>query len=252
MRAVRRLAVPLLLSAVPLALVVGDAQAQDGFLFEAPIVTLTLRAGPMLYRAQSDLFDEITQNLTLNRSDFRAPTVGAELVFTTMPRLDVAVGLGWSRTENHSEFRDLVEQDAQGNELPIRQVTSLRTVPLTASLRYQLLSRGRQISDLAWVPRRTTPYVGAGAGITWYALEQEGDFVNFHDFSIAEAVIGSSGMQATVHGLAGIDYWLTGRLGLNIEARYTHGSVKPQQGFADFDRLDLSGLQVTAGLSLRR
>lgn len=229
------------------------AHGQDGFMFKPPIGSLTFRAGPMLYRAGGDLFDQITSDLTLERSDFRTPAVGAELLFMPTSRIDLAIGLMYTNTESPSEFKHWVEPnpDPNGLPLPIEQTTRLRAIPVTISLRYQLLPRGRKVGELAWIPRKTTPYVGAGGGLVFYRFEQQGDFINFSNSNISASTITSSGEGAIFHALAGADYWLTSKFGLNVEARYTHGSANPDEGFRTFDSLDLGGVSVTAGLSLR-
>jgi hypothetical protein len=223
------------------------AAGQDGFLFRPPVAGLTLRAGPMLYSARSDVFDALRQDLTLNRGDFRATAFGADFVVAAMPQLDVVLGMGYARASPRSEFRDWVDQDS----LPIEQVTRLQSVPLTASLRYLLVPRGRSISSVAWLPRSTTPYLGAGGGAVWYRLRQTGDFVDFNDLSIFTDVIESSGWHGVMHGLVGVDHWLSPRLGLNAEARYTRGRAPAEHGFRSFDRLDIGGFQATVGLSVR-
>jgi hypothetical protein len=232
------------------------AAAQSDFLFRPPVVALGVRVGPMLYSANSDIFDFVTDSLTLERSDFRAPAVGAELILMPTSRLDVVFGVMRSVTEAKSEFvnwYEEVEQDGQLIEKPIEQVTRLSTVPVTATLRYLLVPRGRRISQLAWLPRSTVPYVGAGGGVTWYRFEQEGDFVDIEDeeHTIFSDILETSGWHNTFHALAGVDYWLSSRIGLNAEARYTRGSAEPNKSFSVYDSLDLGGFQATLGLSFR-
>lgn len=249
MPATRRAAIPVLATLV-LAAAVAPASAQEGFLFGEPTASITVRGGTMHYRAKGDLFTEIRQELTLDRGDFRAPALGADAAIFVSPRLDIALGVSWARIESRSEFRDWVDQDDQ----PIEQVTRLRTVPVALAVRYYLLPRGAEISELAWIPRRTTPYVGLGAGLTWFRLEQEGDFVNFEDNTVITAMLEDSGNPLVVHVVAGVDYWFAPRLALNAEARYTHGSALPglTSSFGSFNRIDLSGVQATLGLAFRR
>jgi hypothetical protein len=234
----------------------GVAAAQSDFLFRPPVISISARGGPMLYSANSDVFDDVTTNLTLRRGDFRAPAVGAELVVMPTSRLDIALGVMWSATEARSEFRGWDEEikgpDGEVIGLkPIEQTTRLRTTPVTATLRYLLVPRGRRISQLAYLPRRTVPYVGAGGGVTWYRFEQEGDFVDIADNGIFSDVLTTSGEQVTLHAVAGVDHWFMSNVGLNAEARYTRGSAQPNQSFSDYDNLDLGGLQLTLGLSFR-
>jgi hypothetical protein len=244
----------LLLAAPP-----AGVRAQDGFMFGQPKAQVTLRAGPVLHRAGGDLFGFFTSELTLERGDFRAPAVGAELAFVLHPRIDVALGVTWSQVEKGSASFDSscsgsVDEctyvDDQTLE-PVRQTTSLRVMPVTATVRFYPFSRGRGISELAWVPARTTPYLGAGGGMAWYRLEQQGDFVDSVDLSIFEATFESSGSAPVGHLLAGVDHWFTPRVGLNAEGRYTFGSGRPGEDFQDWNNVDLSGLQFGLGLAFR-
>ncbi|MEX1182823.1 MAG: hypothetical protein WEF86_06280 [Gemmatimonadota bacterium] len=228
---------------------VQDAVAQDGFLFGRPDFQLTVRTGPVLHQADSDIFDFITSELTLDRGDFRAPAIGAEAAWSVHPRLDLSIGAAWSQTEKRSEFRDWYEE-VDGDSLGIAQSTALQMVPVSLSARFYPFSRGRSVSSLAWLPARTTPYLGAGMDMTWYRLRQVGDFVD-PDGVITYQEYETSGRAATMHARVGLDHWLTPKLGLNIEGRYTHGSAEPSDDFGSFDSLDLSGFNAGIGISVR-
>ena len=238
-------AAALLVPAVPVAV-----HAQDGFMFGQPKAQLTLRAGPMLHRAEGDLLGFFQSELTLDRGDFRAPALSAELAVVAHSRLDLALGAGWSNVETRSEFRDYVEE-VDGVDVPIEQTTALRVLPVMASLRFYPLARGHGISQLAWVPARTTPYLGGGGGVSFYRLRQYGDFVSNTDLSIFSDDWESSGHATTGHLFAGVDHWFTPRAGLNIEGRYMFGSAKPDNDFLGWHSIDLSGLQLGIGLALR-
>lgn len=225
----------------------SPVRAQDGFLFSRPMVQFTVRAGPVLHRAQSDLFDFMTSELTLQRDDFRAPSLGGEVAVAVLPRLDVSLGLGWSSVQKRSESALYEGTD----DLPIEQRTTLRMIPLSLSTRFYPASRGRTVSSLAWLPVQTTPYVGAGVAMTWHRLQMDGEFVDEEDLNIFRQNFQSSGRSTTFHGRAGIDHWFTARVGVNLDARYTFGSATPSDDFRTFDSLDLSGVQVGVGLTLR-
>jgi hypothetical protein len=225
----------------------AELHGQDGFLFRAPSAQLTLRAGPLVPRAQGDLFDEMTGELTLERRDFHAPMLGAELALLLGPRFDLAVGLSRAESRATSEYREFIGDDG----LPIVQTTRLRTMPLTVTARVHAVPRGRAASQLAWLPARVTPYAGAGAGMTWYRLSQEGEFVLRSTGDIFLQQYESSDNGMTVHGLAGLDYWVTPRAGLNLEGRYTRGSAPVGGSYQRFDSMDLSGLQAAIGVSIR-
>lgn len=236
----------LLISAFPL-----DLHGQDGFLFGPPRMELTVRAGSMLHHAGGDLFEFFLTELTLDRKDFRAPAMSAEVAIYAHPRVDVVAGVGFSSLERRSEFRAWEDEETG---LPIEQTTTLRVVPMTASARIYPLPRGRRISSLAWIPARTTPFVGVGGGISWYSLRQVGDFVS--EPEPGSAIIfsddyGDRGTAGTLHALAGLQHWLSPRFGLNLEGRYTIASATPAEDFTNWDELDLGGLQVGFGLSYR-
>jgi hypothetical protein len=242
----------LLLAMAMAGLLAGPAapavQAQDGFLFRHPPAQLTVRAGPMVPRAQSDIFDFLTTELTLERRDFLAPAFSAELALLVHRSFDIGIGIGRAASSSRSEYADFIGDDGQ----PIEQTTWLRMTPVTASLRVLPLGRGRTLSELAWLPAGTTPYVGAGGGVTWYRLRQEGEFIRAvtNEIIIHEYV--SSGQGATAHALAGVDHWITSRIGANLEARYTWGSAGLEGSYRTYDRLDLTGFQVGLGIAFRR
>jgi hypothetical protein len=162
-------------------------------------------------------------------------------------RWEVGASLGYAESRSRSEYSAFIGDDG----LPIEQTTSLRTVPLGATVRYYPLERGRAISSLAWVPRRTTPYIGGGGGMTWYTLRQEGEFIDHSTGDIFRNAYNAASNGLTAHVLAGANHWLTPHVGLNAEARYTRGSAGLTGSYQQYDRLDLSGLQATLGLSLR-
>jgi len=237
-----------LVAAVLLAAPSVQAQGSGrGFLFSEPVASLALRGGFDRAMAGSDIFSFTTTQLTLDRGDFSALTVGADLSFRVTPRIDVVFGGAYAGTSAPSEFRDFVDQD----DLPIEQTTSFRRVPLMASVKAYLTPRGRSIGRFAWVPARYAPYVGAGGGAMWYRFRQQGDFINFRTNDVFSDDIASSGWTPMAHALAGIDYSLSPRFALTGEGRYAWARANLSEQFEGFDRIDLSGFTATAGISVR-
>ena len=229
----------------------GTSSAQsagDGFLFHSPDVTLSLRAGYSRADAGSDVFDDVTSNLTLNRRDFSSLTVGGDFAFHVAKRVDVVLSGGYSRSNHKSEFRDFVDN----NDLPIEQTTTFERLPVTANLRFNLSQPGRTIGSLAWIPNRIVPYVGAGVGAMRYRFRQDGDFVDFNTNAVFPSVLDSEGWALVGQAMAGVDYNFSPRLGLSLDARYMHakGELDPQR-YKGYDKLDLSGTAATIGLSFR-
>ena len=221
--------------------------AGDGYLFHSPNVTLTVRGGYSLANARSDVFDDVTRDLTLDRGDFSGFTVGGDLNTHLTDRLDVVFSAGFSRSKHKSEFRDFVDN----NDQPIEQTTTFERVPVTANLRLNLAAPGRTIGRLAWVPSRIVPYVGAGIGAMRYRFKQEGDFVNFATNGVFPAVLLAEEWTIVGQGQAGLDYNVSPQLGISFDARYLHARGELGPSFKGYERIDLSGVTATVGLSVR-
>ena len=240
----------LLLAAAALA-VVRPSHAQsagDGFLFHAPGGSWGLYGGFNRARAGSDLFAFVTKQLTLNRGDFSSATFGSNLAVRLSPSNDIVFDVDYASVSQRSEFRKWVDQ----NNLPIEQTTSLLRVPITLSVRHYLTARGRSISRFAWIPAARALYVGAGAGMMRYKFHQSGDFVDFQTRNVFPDEFQSTAWTPVLQALAGIDVSLTQSLVLTGEARYTWAKGPLGTDYVGFNRIDLSGVAVTTGLSIRQ
>ena len=240
----------LLLAATVIA-VTRPSRAQsagDGFLFHAPGGSWGLYGGFNHASAGGDVFAFVTKQLTLNRGDFSSATFGSNLAVRLSPSNDIVFDVSVASISRRSEFRDWVDQ----NNLPIEQTTSLLRVPITLSVKHYLTARGRSISRFAWIPARRAPYVGIGAGVMRYKFHQVGDFVDFNTLNVFPDEFQSTGWTPVLQALAGIDLSLTQSLVLTGEARYTWAKGPMGRDYVDFNRIDLSGISVTAGLSIRQ
>lgn len=217
------------------------------FLFRAPRGSVGVRGGIAFNRASGDVFNTVTDLLTLDPADFRAAAVAADLSVRIAPRLDAAFSLGFSRVTRNSEYRDLIGDD----DLPITQRTIFSQVPVTAGLKAYLAPPGRSVGRLAWIPAPIAPYVGGGAGIIHYRFEQDGEWVDYDTFEIYRDLIEASGWAPAAQVFGGIEFRLGPRMLLTTDARYTWASGDPGRQFRGFDRLDLSGLQTTIGVAWR-
>lgn len=222
------------------------AAAQD-FMFRSPLVNLTFRGGFNFARAGSDLFDFTTTQLTLDKSDFGAVSIGADLGVQLSDRADVFLSFTHMSASRRSEFREYVDED----DLPITQRTRFVQTPLTAGVRFYLSPRGRQVGRFVWIPEKVAPYVGAAGGVAFWEFTQDGSWVDYQDLGIFDDRFESDGIAGVAQALAGFDYTLGTRAVLNTEARFTLGSGELGRDYIGFDRLDLSGLQITIGLKVR-
>lgn len=220
--------------------------AQDGFLFRPPQATISVRFGQTQPALRGAVYDDMRDLLTLDRGDFAARAIAIEALVPLNPRLDLGLGFQWSESAAQSEFRDLVFPDRR----PIEQTTMLRRVPITFVGRFYPLRRGEHMADYVWVPARFTPFLGVGGGILVYRLEQSGYFVDHVTYDIFRGEIDTAGSALAGHVLGGADFWVLPRLGITAEGRYTFASTTPGSEY-NYSSIDLSGFQVTAGLSVR-
>lgn len=223
------------------------AQEDPDFLFGQPRVTFGLKGGWSQPLAGSDVFDLTRDTLTAQTTDFGSPAVGVEMGIRLNDRLDLAFDLLYTSSETRSEYRNWVDLD----DNPIEQTTAFTRVPLTASLKGYLWDRGRSIGRFAWVPTKWTPYAGVGGGVVFWNFEQEGDFVDFNTFDIFTDRFVADGTAAVVHALAGVELSLGHRWLVTGEARYSWGGGDMNEDFTQFQPIDLSGFQLTIGISGR-
>ena len=215
------------------------------FLFGRPDGTIGIRASWLTGRTGSDWYDFVTDQLTLERKNFNGPGIGTDIGITLGSRVDLMLGFDYNQSTNASEYRRLVDN----NRLPIEQTTVLRNSNFTGGLKFALTERGRDVGRLAWVPRKTVPYFGAGGGVMWFQLRQNGDFVDYIDSSIFSDVFESKGWTPTAHVFGGVDVRVLRRAYVTFDARYTWASADLGQDWIDFDPLDLSGLRLSAGFN---
>jgi opacity protein-like surface antigen len=241
--------------AVALAIAIpGALSAQvagNGYLFHAPYVTFDVRGGYSAATAGGDVFDDVTQQLTLNKRDFGSLTVGGDIAFRITSQVDLTLDAGYSRSSHKSEFRNFVDN----NNLPIEQTTTFERIPVTANVKLHLASTGRSIGHLAWIPSRFVPYIGGGVGMMSYRLRQEGDFVDFNTNAVFNTTIDTQDdgkdWAFVQQVMAGAEYNFSPMFGVTLDARYLHGRGNPGTAFKGYDRIDLSGASASAGISVR-
>jgi hypothetical protein len=224
------------------------AQSGGGYLFGRPQGSITLRGGFSHANAGSDLFDEVTQNLTLKKSDFSGATFGAELAIPASSNIDVSVDIGYMRTNAPSHYRGYV--DTQNQE--IEQSTQLTRLPMALNARLYLAPRGRSIGKFAWIPSAVTPWVGGGAGFMWYRFRQDGDFFDTSTRAVFHDTYVSDGWTPMALAMAGADFTITPRLAITGDARYLWARRPTlSSDFQGFQPLDLSGVALSLGLTVR-
>lgn len=227
------------------------------FLLGRPHASVGVRGNWFMASAGSDIYDFVTEHLTIDKSDFNTASFSTDVSIYAMPQLDIVGGFEFANSEIPSQYRGYSETVGGSSvTIPIQQTTELKQIHITASARFGLLPRGRQVSRLAWIPRTFVPYVGAGGGVTRYEFRQAGDFVDFATenpaagtFSIFTDTFRSEGWSPQVHAFGGADILVFKRLYFTVEGRYTWVNAELDQDFIDFQPMDLGGFRFGAGIN---
>ena len=215
------------------------------FLFGKPHGSLTVRGSWLFARGGSDWYDFVTDRLTLDRKDFNAPGFGVDGNIPITTRLDAQVSFDINRWNMLSEYRDVFDNIRR----PIEQTTTLREMNFSGNVRYALTERGRELSRLVWVPRTVVPYVGAGAGVLHYKLEQVGDFVDFVDLSVFPSAFASNAWTPSAQGFGGVDIRVLKRLNVTVDGRYLWAASDLGRDWIDFEPIDLAGFRLSGGVN---
>ena len=228
------------------------AQRSNGpdYLFRAPAATITLHGGFANPTAGSDIFSFTMDELTVGKSDFLSGSIGVDLALMLQGPLDLVVGFSRAESRTRSEFRDWVDN----NNLPIEQTTRFLRQPFTASLRYNFASRGRQVGSIAWIPARFVPFIGIGGGVMRYRFEQVGDFIDTVTLEVFPDQFVQQAWSPVAQASAGATWSIRPLWQIVGEVRYLRGKGERSRSgddFVGFERLDLSGLNTTIGISLR-
>ncbi len=225
----------------------ASAQRTRDFLFGEPHFSLAFNMGYGVPKGGSDIYDFVTNELTVNKSDFSSMVLGGSFGVRLTNRVEVSLDISYANSNTPSEDRLYVDQD----DLPIEQSTRLSRMPVTATVKAFLFERGRKISQLAWVPGQWSPFVGVGGGRVYYNFRQNGDFVDYETLEIFSDTFRSKGDAGIFHVLAGAEWSLSPRFYLTGEGRYSWAEAKMDRDFVGFEPIDLSGFQGTVGLALR-
>jgi hypothetical protein len=223
-----------------------NSRPAPDFLFGYPKGSVGIRGSWLLPRANSDWYEFVTDQLTLDTRDFRSPAIAVDAGFVLAPRLDAVIGIEYGQSKTSSEYRDFVDND----RLPIEQVTSLKQFNVSGSIKVPLVPRGREISRLAWIPRTLVPYAGAGGGLMHYWMNQTGDFIDYLDSSVFTDVYRSSGWTPSAHVFGGVDVRVFRSVFMTIDARYLWAAGDLGRDWIDFDPIDLAGTRLSVGFNV--
>jgi len=177
-------------------------------------------------------------DLLFQIKDFTGGSFSGEWLYSFGEYVESGVGVGFYQRSVPSVYRGFV--NANGTE--IDQNLKLRTVPVTATVRFLPIGHGS-----------VEPYVGAGIGIFNWRYSEVGDFVDSSDSSIFRARYVAKGTAVGPVILAGIrvpiaDVW---DIGGEVQYQRASGDTKRQQSQLLGDKIDLGGVNALFTMHIR-
>jgi hypothetical protein len=197
--------------------------------------SLRLRLGLLQPQADSEYWDEVFTDFTGSASSFEDLVFGIDYLWMTSRQGGFIFGGSFYDGSTTQAYREW--QTANGQE--IRHTTSLRLNDLYGAFVYRFGRSG------------VRPYIGAGGGLLWWRLREEGDFIDFSDpdLPVVYATYQSDDTTWELIGLAGLEFPLSFQWRFFAEGRYRWAEDELSGDFAGFGTIDLSGIELTAGFS---
>lgn len=185
----------------------------------------------------ANLFADSPYALGFRISDFNNTTFGGDWLFPLGEFFEGGVGVNYYAQTVPSYYLDLTN-DTGGD---IRQSLRLRTVPVTASIRW--LPTGRHFP--------IQPYIGVGVSVIPWRYSEVGDFVDTSN-NIYSADYHDSGVAVGPTVMAGVRVPFARAFAIGGEVRYLKADapLDPTVGFLG-DRIDLGGISYLATFNIK-
>jgi|WetSurMetagenome_2_1015567.scaffolds.fasta_scaffold101518_3 hypothetical protein len=221
------------------------------FIFAAPVAAqqqLSLNIGYFALRGEGSRVagDTIVENLFADYpfalgyrvSDFNAATFGAEWLFPIGDVLEGGIGVGFYQKTVPSYYVDLEDKNT-GRD--INQDLKLRTVPVTATIRFVPTGRRAAIQ----------PYIGAGIGIIPWKYSEVGDFVDpeYNTFSWEYRDSGTA-IGPVVFGGVRVPFSRSFALGGEVRWQRASSTLDPKEQFQG-TKIDVGGLTYSANFIMK-
>lgn len=195
-----------------------------------------LHAGIFEPQGDSRYWDDNRDLFTGEAEDLRGPIGGLDYRWGLTPHVGLLFSVdAWNgdTTQSYLDF-----EDDRGDR--IRHDQNLDVASVTAGVVFHFAP------DAA-----VNPYVGIGGGLYSWRLEETGDFIDFNTprLDIFTARLKSDGVAGGAYVLAGLDIPISQRVSLFAQGKWTEAEDELDQDFEGFGKIDLSGRQVTAGIS---
>ncbi len=190
-------------------------------------------------RGESDYWNDKAREFTGDADDFQDFSLGVHYLRMVSGRMGVLLSSNFFEGEADQVYIDFV--DDLGFDIP--HTTFLETASVNLGLLFYLTDPRAAVA----------PYVGGGAGIYGYRLEESGDFIDFSrpelpiftDTFVAEGEAFGYYLQAGVEVPVGANWSVLG------DFRWQRAEDELGDDFRGFGELDLTGWDARLGFAWR-
>ena len=200
---------------------------------------LRLRVGGFVPDGDSSYWDEKALDFTGGAEDMDDLSFGLDYRLDVTPHFSLLFGGTAFTGETDQHYIDFT--DEFGDD--IEHTTSLDITSLTLGATFHFAGPEAVIR----------PYVGAGGGLYSYSFEESGDFIDFNPppEEIFSGTFIAEGETFGYYLLAGLEVPVSRSVALFAEGRWQRAEDELGDDFEGFGDLDLSGRDISAGLTWR-
>jgi hypothetical protein len=223
---------------------------------------VTFKIGYFFPRAGSELWETEFLNMTFNKHDYTGSIFGFAYEYFLTREIAVQISVdGYTKQQSgaYLDWDGLIDYDgrwaypreslAYVDFIP-QHVYSVSITPIQMNIKFTPLGRANRI----------IPYIGAGVGLYIWSARLQGDLIDFEEIweDIDLGVIIHPVYSADIRdenklaigfqGLGGIILPLASRVSFEGEFKYNFAKGTLDR-FIGFDRLDLSGYQISLAMN---
>jgi len=231
----QRTALPALLLGLSLVATAAQAQPPSGPIEQS----VRLRLGSFRPEGDSQYWRDKAVDFNGKASDLEDAIGGIDYQVELNDHLGLLFSGSTYQGQADQSYRDFT--DSRGGE--VSHTTTLDIASLTGGVVFHLTGRNAAFR----------PYVGAGGGLYAWRLEEDGRFIDFTPPppTIFRADSVAEGEAFGYYGLVGFDVPIGRSWGFFAEGRWHQVDDELGDDFATFGKIDLSGRDVSAGVSYR-
>lgn len=227
----------LLAATVATTLAATGADAQTRRPFNQNPNTLRVRFGEFEPDGDSIYWHQREADFTGGSSDFADDIWSVDYLRMLTERWGFLASIGGYEGDSTAAFRDFI--DDRGND--ILHTTELEIRSVGAGIVYHLFRRRATV----------IPFIGAGMAYYRYDLSESGEFIDFETLEIFDGTFTADGDDWGWFWLVGLEVPLSNRFTVSGEYRWHRAEDELSGDFGGFGPIDLSGEELSLGVSYR-